>query len=280
MIESYRDKSIDRRRFLYLGGAAAGLTLVGCSDDSSSGAKEAVPTAPAPSTSAAVGQCVLTSNVTEGPYYLDNALVRQDITEGKAGVPLRIRLTVQNAGGSCAPVPGAAVEIWHCDAWGYYSGFTTANPGGNAPAEAADGSRANDTTYLRGYQIAGEDGVVEFVTIFPGWYTPRVAHVHVKVHTGGANTDGIYEGGKVNHTGQLFFDDATAATVYALAPYNRHTGTPTLLAADMVYGKGGAKDGLTTLTPLRAGAPADGYLAALTLGIDPTKEAAAGGAPG
>jgi protocatechuate 3,4-dioxygenase beta subunit len=250
----------------------------GCSDSSADG--EAAASAASSGGTAAAGQCVLTSNVTEGPYYLDNALVRQDITEGKAGVPLRIRLTVQNAGGSCAPVTGGAVEIWHCDAWGYYSGFTSANPGGHAPAESADGSRANDTTYLRGYQIADDDGVVEFVTIFPGCYTPRVAHVHVKVHTDGTNTDGVYEGGKVNHTGQLFFDDTTAATVYALAPYNRHTGTPALLAADMVYGKGGAKGGLTTLTPLHTGSPADGYLATLTVGIDPAKEVTGGGAPG
>lgn len=273
-----RGTAIDRRRFLLLGSAAvgvAGLALAGCSDSDDGSTDDAATAAAsgAAGTATASTQCVLTTNVTEGPYYLDDALVRKDIAEGKAGVPLHIRLTVQNTGGSCAPVPGAAVEIWHCDAWGYYSGFTTASPGGNAPAESADGSKANDKTYLRGYQIADDDGVVEFVSIFPGWYTPRATHIHVKVHTGGATENGTYEGGKVNHTGQLFFDDDLAAGVYKIAPYTRHTGTPTKLADDMVYGKGGAKDGLTTLTPLREGTPAAGYLATLTLGVDPTKEA-------
>ncbi|MER6314710.1 hypothetical protein [Streptomyces sp. NPDC001581] len=72
------------------------------------------------------------SNVTEGPYYLDGALVRKDIAEGKKGVPLTVRLTVQDTTESCAPVPGAAVEIWHCDAWGYYSGWTTGAAAGGA----------------------------------------------------------------------------------------------------------------------------------------------------
>lgn len=276
------------------GSAAAGLALAACGDGSGNGAKEgAVPstsTSASASTSAAPQasgtQCVLTANATEGPYYLDNALVRQDITEGKQGVPLKVRLTVQDTTASCAPVAGAAVEIWHCDAWGYYSGFTTANPGGGAPAENADGSGADDRTYLRGYQIADANGVVEFTTIVPGWYMPRVMHIHLKVHTGGAQADGTYEGGKVNFTGQLFFPDSLGDEVYPLAPYNRHTGTPTELAADSVYNGGGASDGLMTVTPVQAGTPSAGYVGTLTLGVDTTKEnsgaggAGGGGAPG
>ena len=84
------------------------------------------------------------TSVTEGPYYLDGALVRKDITEGKSGVPLTLRLTVVDATDGCTPVKGAAVEIWHCDAWGYYSGYTTANPGGSAPAESEEGDSADD----------------------------------------------------------------------------------------------------------------------------------------
>lgn len=46
------------------------------------------------------------SSVTEGPYYLDGALVRKDITEGKAGVPLTLRPTVVDATDGCTPVKG------------------------------------------------------------------------------------------------------------------------------------------------------------------------------
>ncbi|MCX5409260.1 intradiol ring-cleavage dioxygenase [Streptomyces sp. NBC_00335] len=275
------ENSMNRRRVLMLGGAAvgaAGAALVGCG---SSGETTAAPSSSASASSSGAvssgtGQCVLMSNVTEGPYYLDGALVRKDIGEGKKGVPLTVRLTVQDTTESCAPVAGAAVEIWHCDAWGYYSGWTTANPGGKAPAESEDTSGADDKTYLRGYQIAGEDGVVEFTTIFPGWYTPRVTHIHLKVHTGGAAADGSYEGGKVNYTGQLFFDDKYGEAVYALSPYAQHSGTPTKLADDMVYGGGGASDGLMTVT----GDTTQGYVGTLTLGIDPDAENAGGGAPG
>ncbi len=224
----------------------------------------------------------LMSSVTEGPYYLDGALVRKNITEGKSGVPLTLRLTVVDATDGCTPVPGAAVEIWHCDAWGYYSGYTTANPGGSAPAESEDGSTADDKTYLRGYQVANANGVVTFETIVPGWYTPRTCHIHLKVHTGGAKEDGTYEGGKVNFTGQLFFDDEIAESIFALEPYSKHTGSYTKLADDMVY-DGGASSGLLTLKAVHKKDPSKGYKGFLTLGIDPDAEntgAGSGGAGG
>jgi protocatechuate 3,4-dioxygenase beta subunit len=283
------EHDMNRRRFLVLGAGAAaiGPALTACSD-SSGGGKDGAAGGAQPSASASAGgaagtaQCVLSTNVTQGPYYLDKALVRRDIREGKAGVPLTVRLTVQDTTASCNPVAGAAVEIWHCDAWGYYSGYTTASPGGNAPAESEDTSGANDKTYLRGYRIAGADGVVEFATIVPGWYTPRVTHIHVKVHTGGQQADGTYQGGKTNFTGQLFFDDAIGEAVYQLAPYTRHTGTPTKLAGDMVYTGGGAKDGLMTVTAVDSANPAAGYVGTLTLGIDPSANRTDGGgqAPG
>ncbi|MFC9247348.1 intradiol ring-cleavage dioxygenase [Streptomyces sp. NPDC057136] len=268
------EREMDRRRVLALGGAvlgAAGLGLTGCSGSS----EKETSSAPAPAASASAspspsgsGRCVLSANVTEGPYYLDGQLFRKDITEGKDGVPLTVRLTVQDTTASCAPVKGAAVEIWHCDAWGYYSGFTTANPGGSAPAESEDAGDANDKTYLRGYQLTGDDGAVEITTIYPGWYTPRATHIHVKVHTGGAKKGDTYEGGKANFTGQLFFDDKYGDEVYKQEPYSQHTGTATALDEDMVYGGGGAREGLTTVT----GSVAQGYTATLTLGVDPDSE--------
>ncbi|MFE4688834.1 intradiol ring-cleavage dioxygenase [Streptomyces sp. NPDC056749] len=263
------ENGVSRRKVLAAGGAVAGvagLALAGCGAEGTTGASSAGASATASSSGS--GQCVLMSSVTEGPYYLDDALVRKDITDGKQGVPLTVRLTVQDTTESCGPVAGAAVEIWHCDAWGYYSGYTTAGPGGQAPAESEDTSGADDKTYLRGYQIAGDDGVVEFTTIYPGWYTPRVTHIHVKVHTGGKRDDGTYEGGKVNYTGQLFFEDSYGEAVHELSPYSRHVGTPTALDDDMVYAGGGAKDGLTTVT----GDADKGYVATLTLGIDPATE--------
>ncbi|MFC3573408.1 intradiol ring-cleavage dioxygenase [Streptomyces yaanensis] len=284
MTGTHRDTSITRRRALAVTGgtvAAGGLAVAGYqaafADETTTTDAEA---ASATATSTSGGQCVLMSSVTEGPYYLDGALVRKDITEGKSGVPLTLRITVQDTTESCNPVAGAAVEIWHCDAWGYYSGYTTANPGGSAPAESEDGSTANDQTYLRGYQIANANGVVKFETIFPGWYTPRTCHIHVKVHTGGEKEDGTYEGGKVNYTGQFFFDDDIAEQIFALEPYSKHSGTYTELDDDMVYGGGGASSGLLTLKPVHKSDPSKGYKGFITLGIDPDAENTGAGSGG
>ncbi|MFF9496926.1 intradiol ring-cleavage dioxygenase [Streptomyces flaveolus] len=285
MTGKHIDKSITRRRAITVtGGAVAvgGLAVAGYqSAFAGTTTATATDTAASASATSSDGACMqLMTSVTEGPYYLDGALVRKDITEGKKGVPLTLRLTVVDATDGCTPVPGAAVEIWHCDAWGYYSGYTTANPGGSAPAESEDGSTANDKTYLRGYQIANADGVVKFETIFPGWYTPRTCHIHVKVHTGGAKEDGTYEGGKVNHTGQLFFDDGIAEEIFTLEPYARHSGDYTKLADDMVYDDTGAAGGLLTLKAVHKKDPAKGYRGFLTLGVDPDAENTGAGSGG
>ncbi|MFF4588526.1 intradiol ring-cleavage dioxygenase [Streptomyces sp. NPDC001388] len=282
MTGNHKDTRITRRRALAVTGgtvAAGGLAVAGYQSAFADTSAEAGATADATSTASAC--MTLMSSVTEGPYYLDGALVRKDITEGKSGVPLTLRLTVVDATDGCTLVKGAAVEIWHCDAWGYYSGYTTANPGGSAPAESEDGSTADDSTYLRGYQIANANGVVKFETIFPGWYTPRTCHIHVKVHTGGEKEDGTYEGGKVNYTGQLFFDDAVAEEIFALEPYSRHSGSYTTLDNDMVYDGGGASSGLLTLKAVHKADPSQGYKGSLTLGIDPDAEnTGAGGGSG
>lgn len=285
MTGNHRDTSITRRRALAVTGgtvAAGGLAVAGYqaafADDAATTTADATTSASATSTSS---ECMtLMSSVTEGPYYLDGALVRKDITEGKSGAPLTLRLTVVDATDGCTPVPGAAVEIWHCDAWGYYSGYTTANPGGSAPAESEDGSTADDNTYLRGYQIANANGVVKFETIFPGWYTPRTCHIHLKVHTGGEKEDGTYEGGKVNYTGQLFFADDVAEEIFTLEPYSQHSGSYTTLDNDMVYDGGGASSGLLTLKAVHKKDPSKGYKGSLTLGVDPDAENTGAGGGG
>src|SRR5439155_320958 len=54
--------------------------------------------------------CTLAPEVTEGPYWIANHLTRRDITEGKAGIPLSLHLTVVDAT-TCKPIKGADVEI-------------------------------------------------------------------------------------------------------------------------------------------------------------------------
>jgi protocatechuate 3,4-dioxygenase beta subunit len=52
--------------------------------------------------------------VTQGPYYPDLNKVRGDITEGRPGAALDLRMTVVDAT-RCTPIKDAAVDIWHCD---------------------------------------------------------------------------------------------------------------------------------------------------------------------
>ncbi|MDR3081380.1 MAG: intradiol ring-cleavage dioxygenase [Streptomyces sp.] len=267
------DSDLTRRRVLALGGAAAGallgLGIASCSPSSSPG-HDSRASGPDDASNAAPDAelCMLNPSTTEGPYYLQGALLRRDITEGKKGVPLTVRLTVRDQPHTCAPLKGAFVEIWQPDPWGYFSGYTALPPGGTVPEAEADTSGANPETYLRGYQRTGADGVAEFRTVFPGWYKSRAPHIYVKVHTGGRNTGRTFEGGRLNWTGQLFFEDRYADAVYAKAPYTEHIGTSARLAQDTVYHGGGERDGLMHV----AGNADTGFVATLTVGIDPTRE--------
>src|SRR3954453_11624734 len=148
---------------------------------------------PAAASSGAVA-CVLSPELTQGPYYVPNEKLRRNITEGKAGVPLELRLTVVDVS-TCKPVKGAAVDIWHADAGGAYSGAIAGKPG---------------TNFLRGVQRSDGNGLVLFRSIYPGWYPGRAVHVHVLVHVGG----------NVVHTGQFFFSDSLTDAVYRRAPYS------------------------------------------------------------
>lgn len=225
--------------------------------------------------------CVLTPELTEGPYYLPLELIRQDITEGQPGLPLRLRVAVVDlANGGCVPLPDAAVDIWHCDAQGYYSGVE-GNPGGNASSEAGAGAAAG--TFLRGIQLTDADGAAEFQTIYPGWYSGRTVHIHMKVHVGGtaevldeatpAGSGNAYAGGQVAHTGQLFFDDAVSDEVYAgvEAYAGRDEAQRLRNEDDNILGDHLDEPGfLVALEPLGAEAMDDGFLGTITIGVDST----------
>ena len=75
--------------------------------------------APAPGTEAA---CTLTTELEQGPYWLDDIMFRSNITENQEGVPLLLRIKVANT--DCEPLADVFVDIWHCNATGFYSGFT------------------------------------------------------------------------------------------------------------------------------------------------------------
>jgi protocatechuate 3,4-dioxygenase beta subunit len=190
--------------------------------------------------------CTLTPEQIEGPFYLDRARVREDISEGKPGVPLRLVLRVLGASASCAPIPRATVDVWQCDALGIYSGYEGA---AIAPRHVEP---VDDKTFLRGTQLTDRSGDVRFQTIYPGWYLGRTPHVHLKVRVGA----------KVATT-QLYFPDEVTNAVYARAPYNRHPNRDTTNATDRFLGPIADKF-LVMWTMERDG---DGYVAAATIAL-------------
>lgn len=145
--------------------------------------------------------CMLSAEVTEGPFYVDPKLIRSDITEGTAGVPMALRLQVVNA--DCTPVVGARVDVWHCDASGTYSGV-----------QNMGGADTTGQTFLRGTQSTDAAGVATFRTIFPGWYSGRTTHIHYKV---------ILADNTVL-TSQIFFDETLNDSVYAADAAYAHGG--------------------------------------------------------
>jgi protocatechuate 3,4-dioxygenase beta subunit len=260
-----------RRSVIKTGAVAVAIGAVGM------GAVNRV-AAQADDASTPAGVCVLTPEVTEGPYYLDDMILREDITEGKAGIPLELRLLVLDST-TCTPIENAAVEIWHCDALGFYSGFTESSPGGTG-AYVDDGS--DPDTFLRGLQLTDAEGYVTFQTIYPGWYVSRDIHIHMKVHIGGEAANGTYDGGHVSHTGQLAFDDGITELVALIEPYSTKTDTFTRLEEDNIFADVEEDDPsfFVELTQVDDADLAVGFTGSITLGVDPNAEQTGGGGGG
>ena len=192
--------------------------------------------------------CALTKEQEEGPFYLDEGLLRADITEGESGVLLTLILTVVDASG-CTPRAGAAVDVWH------------ANRGGKYSDEAREGTTGK--TFLRGVQLTNANGQVTFKTICPGWYAPRACHIHVKVHTGGSVSGSRYAsaGGTVVHGGQMFFPPSH--NIALRGAYADNLSAFVNNDTDMVYTR---QDGDTSLIAL-SGSMTDGFVGNVTVGI-------------
>ena len=238
---------ITRRQSIGMaGGAAAALVAARLGIDST-GSLDALGTEPAAAQSPA---CVLTPQATEGPYFVDEGLLRSDIrsdpSDGtvRPGTPLTLTFTLMNmANGGCTPYANAAIDIWHCDADGAYSDIAS---GAGQPNTAGK-------KYLRGTQVTNSNGQVTFTTIFPGWYPGRTVHIHFKVRT----FSGTRETFEFNS--QLYFDPAVASQVFAQGAYASSGQSTTSNAQDGIY---------TAATQIPVtGSVGSGFRGALTIGL-------------
>ncbi len=267
-----------RRRALGWIAGAAGLALTGCgggSDETSSTTDTGstgtgtTGTTTGSTATGTVSSCSTIPEETAGPYPGDgsntsggavaNALalsgiVRSDIRTSIAGasavadgVPLSVELRLVNSGAACADLAGYAVYLWHCDAQGRYSMYS---------------SGVTAENYLRGVQVTDAQGVATFQTVFPGCYSGRMPHIHFEVYRS-ATSASLYT--NKLRTSQLAFPTAPCSEVYAgHAAYAASVRNFAAIsfASDNVF-----SDGVGLQLATVSGNVVDGYRASLTVGI-------------
>lgn len=171
-----------------------------------------------------------TPQETEGPYFVDGMPNRSDIRSDPAdgsiqqGIPLHLVIHVYDVDkGSCIPITGAKVDIWHANPQGIYSSVNNQGTTGK--------------NYLRGYQVTDHNGTVRFTTIYPGWYQGRTIHIHVKVRTfeGSAKTS--------EWTSQFYFNNSINQEVHTQPPYSNHGPPTTTNELDGIF-TGASTDGM------------------------------------
>jgi protocatechuate 3,4-dioxygenase beta subunit len=261
--------TMDRRRVLKLlgfGGLSASLfTILGCGPSGATG----TPLASAAATAASVASgasCAVIPEETAGPFPGDGSngpnvlsedgVVRTDIrssfgssTTVAEGVPLAIKLTIQDAGGDCAPLAGAAVYLWHCDRDGGYSLYSQA---------------VSDENYLRGVQEADDGGLVTFQSIFPGCYSGRWPHIHFEVYP---SLELAKDEGNRIATSQIALPKDACDVVYATDGYSQSIQnlSQVSLASDNVFRDDSAARQLGTVT----GDVAGGLTVNATIPVNP-----------
>jgi protocatechuate 3,4-dioxygenase beta subunit len=229
---------------------------------------------------AAAATAALTPTMTEGPYWIDELLRRLDVRANTSsatsnagalqdGVPIALKINVLDVDNGNKAVNGAHVDIWHANAYGLYSDESSQQVGGGTSASSTKGQN-----FLRGYQVTGVDaglssspvdGQVSFKSIWPGWYSGRAIHIHVRVRTYDASGNVA-----TNYTTQIFFTDAANTTVLTgAAPYNTRTPAtdPTTDENDNVLTSAAVA---TNVVPV-SGSVAGGYDAAFTIYLSGVK---------
>jgi protocatechuate 3,4-dioxygenase beta subunit len=233
---------VSRRQALAgFGSVTLGALIAACSDDDDASSPSARATETSTSTSEArttpgelaskfddAARCTRTAEETEGPFYFEVDRVRSDIREGRPGAALRLGVRVRDLSAGCDPIRNAVVDVWHCDATGSYS----------EPGE----------TFLRGLQVTNRDGIVEFTTVYPGWYPGRTVHIHAKVHLDKQTV----------LTTQFYFADDFTDHVFSRDPYAGDTGRDAFNDSDALY----ERDLELSLSKER-----DAYLGLITLDV-------------
>jgi len=216
-------------RSLIIGAASTPVLLNACKKESASAAESGSGSVTNAGSAASSNACAVAPTETEGPFPTKSpaSYVRSDITDGRSGYKISIKITINS---NCTPLAGALVDIWHCDAEGNYSEY--------------GGSGMQSTNYtavhfLRGRQTTDATGVVTFTSIFPGWYSGRATHIHVHVHNAAGSTLKVT---------QIAFPEGLGTAVALVNGYNKGLNGYTYNKSDNVFSDDTAGVEIATVT--------------------------------
>ncbi|TFL04436.1 Intradiol ring-cleavage dioxygenase [Pterulicium gracile] len=253
--------------------------------------------------------CVASPEIHEGPYFVNNELVRWNLTEDQIGVPLIMDFGVIDIS-TCEPMQDIFVEVWAANATGIYSAYPAAIPNNITVSSSASNPAstsftitpfpdptsslmssavANTTTsafvrppmqrnetFLRGGMPTNEDGIVELHTIYPGYYTNRAPHMHAVFHHDwkmSPNGTVISRSGTNLHTGQFFFAEEINDAVYSLPLYQNWDYLRVLNVNDRLLNMLAEADRSSAFFDLEmiGDTVEDGFYAYITVLLDPTR---------
>lgn len=157
---------MDRKKFLISGVSLLGMAAI---------APNVLGNKPGQDDDNEKANCIVSPSETAGPFPTINpsTLVQTNIVGDRTGVAFTINIKILNTNNDCAALEGAIVDIWHCDKDGNYSEY------GGTTMQQTDYTSYH---FLRGRQTTNANGEVNFVSIFPGWYTSRATHIHVHIY--------------------------------------------------------------------------------------------------
>lgn len=230
-----------------------------------------------------VSSCVEVPTETNGPYPADGSnsnsdgdkavdyltlsgAVRSDITTSitqstgytgstaATGVPLSLTFKLVDVKNGCSDLAGYAIYIWHCDANGNYSMYS---------------SGYTKDTFLRGMQVTDSNGEATFTSVFPGCYDGRIPHIHFEVYKSLSVATKVTNVSKIS---QLTFPIATMSEVYynrsdyskSLTNYKKNKYESLGFSADNIL-----EDAATSsqLASINSGSYSSGYRASLVVGV-------------
>ncbi|KAL1718380.1 Intradiol ring-cleavage dioxygenase [Schizophyllum commune] len=216
--------------------------------------------------------CVTAPEVTEGPYYINDEYVRQDIRETQEGVNVLLDVGILDTE-TCEPVSNAFVEIWHANSTGVYGGYSGAE------------NAINTETFLRGGYFTNDEGIVELTTLLPRshgahpYYASRFFFlifcrriIPSRVHLDWSQTESGQlqsSSGSLLHIGQFYFDEDLNDAVFGIAPYTDNTNRRTLNENDGIL-QGAIRQGDDPYIDVEylGDDLSSGILGYITLGVD------------